>query len=263
MNELKKFNFEGNQVRTIMVNEEPWFVGSEIAKILDYSNPHKAVRDHVDDEDKLTERIVQSGQTRNVIIINESGLYSLILKSKKPEAKRFKRWVTSEVLPTIRKHGAYMTQETIEKALLSPETLIKLATEIKEEREAKQREHEGRLIAEQQVQELKPKADYCDTILQNPGLVTITQISKDYGMSGQKMNALLHELGVQYKQGTTWLLYAKHQAKGWTQSETSLITTKDGVQKTVFNTKWTQKGRLGLYELLKGHDVLPMIERGA
>lgn len=129
-----------------------------------------------------------------------------------------------------------------------------MATQLKEEREA-------RLIAEQQVNELKPKATYYDRILSNPALVTITVIAKDYGMSGIAMNKKLHELGVQYRQGSIWLLYSKYQKLGWTQSETHMIERNDGTEKAVVNTKWTQKGRLGLYELLKQNDVLPLIEK--
>lgn len=114
---------------------------------------------------------------------------------------------------------------------------------------------------EQIIGELKPKADYTDRILQNKGLVTITQIAKDYGMSGTAMNELLHNFKVIYKLGKQWLLYSKYQAKGYTHSETVDITHKDGTPDVVMNTKWTQKGRLFLYELLKKNDVLPAIER--
>ena len=252
--EIQTFNFENQQVRTIEIENEPWFVGKDVAEILGYTNTPKAIRDHVDEEDKLTERIVLSGQNREVIIINESGLYSLILSSKLPNAKKFKRWVTSEVLPSIRKHGGYLTEQKLEEALLNPDTLINLATQLKQERE-------GRLIAEQRVNELTPKASYYDKVLSNKALVTITVIAKDYGMSGKAMNALLHELGIQYKQGTTWLLYARYQKNGWTHSETVMITDKDGNEKAVLDTKWTQKGRLGLYELLKRKGYLPVIER--
>ena len=187
-------------------------------------------------------------------VINESGLYSLILSSKLPSAKRFKHWVTSEVLPAIRKHGAYMTNEKIEEIISNPDTIIKLATQLKQERES-------RLIAEQRVNELTPKATYYDQVLANKSLVTITIIAKDYGMSGKKMNALLHDLGVQYRQGHTWLLYSKYQKTGWTHSDTIMVDKADGSQKAVMQTKWTQKGRLGLYELLKAHDILPLIEQ--
>lgn len=252
--EIQTFNFENQQVRTIEVENEPYFVGKDITEILGYSNSRDALYKHVDEEDKLTSQIATSGQNRNMVVINESGLYSLILSSKLPNAKKFKRWVTSEVLPAIRKHGGYLTEQKLEEALLNPDTLINLATQLKQERE-------GRLIAEQRVNELTPKASYYDKVLSNKALVTITVIAKDYGMSGKAMNALLHELGVQYKQGTTWLLYARYQKNGWTHSETVMITDKDGNEKAVLNTKWTQKGRLGLYELLKRKGYLPVIER--
>ena len=251
--ELQTFNFENQQVRTIEIENEPYFVGKDVATILGYSNPQKAVRDHVDEEDKtLNETFTVNGT--QPVLINESGLYSLILSSKLPNAKKFKRWVTSEVLPTIRKHGAYLTPDKIEEVLLNPDTLINLATQLKQEREA-------RLIAEQRVNELTPKATYYDLVLANKSLVTITVIAKDYGMSGKAMNKLLHELGVQYKQGSTWLLYAKYQKTGWTHSETVVIKDKNGNDKAVLNTKWTQKGRLGLYNLLKENEILPLIER--
>jgi anti-repressor protein len=157
-------------------------------------------------------------------------------------------------LPAIRKHGGYLTDKKIEEALYNPDTLIKLATQLKEERE-------GRLIAEQQVAELKPKASYLDEILENKELITVSVIAKDYGMSAMEFNKLLHNLKVQFKQGKNWLLYSSYQSLGWTSSSTNQVTKKDGSTMNVMNTKWTQKGRLGLYELLKRHDILPMIER--
>lgn len=256
MEELQLFNFENQDVRTVLINEEPYFVGKEIADILGYQNGSRDINRHVSKEDMLKYQIGTSGQRREQTLINESGLYSLIFNSKLETAKKFKHWVTNEVLPTIRKHGAYMTSEMLEQALLNPDTLIKLATDLKNEREM-------RLIAQQQVHELKPKADYCDKILSSKSLVPITYIAKDYGLSGRALNEMLHELGIQYKQGGTWLLYSKYQAKGWTQSETKEIPKNDGTTKTVMHTKWTQKGRLGLYEILKKNDVLPMIERDA
>lgn len=250
MKETQIFNFGDEEVKTLVINYEPYFVGKDVADILGYSNTAKAIRDHVDEEDKLTERIVLAGQNREVVLINESGLYSLVLKSKLPSAKQFKRWVTKEVLPTIRKHGAYLTDQKIEEALLNPDVLINLATQLKEERT-------GRLIAEQRVNELQPKADYYDKILANPGLLPISVIAKNYGMSGNKMNETLHELGVQYKQGGTWLLYAKYQNEGYTHTEMKLW---EGSKKMKPNTKWTQKGHLFIYGFLKKHDILPTIE---
>lgn len=261
MNQSQLFNFNGQQVRTLVSNNQPYFVGKDVAEILGYGDTNQAIRKHVDDEDKLTRQFNGSGQNRTMTVINESGLYDLIFdasrQSKNPDiqrrAKKFRHWVTSEVLPSIRKHGAYMTDEKIEEVLLNPDTIIKLATELKTERER-------RSIAEQRVNELTPKASYYDLVLNNKSLVTITQIAKDYGMSGQAMNHKLHDLGIIYKQGDTWLLYSKYQRTGWTHSETIMVTKTDGTQKAVMHTKWTQKGRLGLYELLKRHGILPLIE---
>lgn len=186
--------------------------------------------------------------------ITEPQFYKLAIKANNETAEKFQDWVTSEVLPSIRKHGAYMTDKTIEQVLTDPDTIIRLATNLKTERQ-------NNLVLTQQVNELKPKADYADVILDNKALVTITFISKDYGMSGKTMNKLLHDLGVQYNQSGTWLLYAKHQTKGWTQSETHEVRRNDGTTKLVASTKWTQKGRLGLYELLKSNGYLPLIEQ--
>ena len=251
MMEIQTFNFENQQVRTIEIENEPYFVGKDVAEILGYERPAKAIQDHVDEEDKLMSQIRTSGQNRNMVVIDESGLYSLILSSKLPNAKKFKRWVTSEVLPAIRKHGGYLTEQKLEEALLNPDTLINLATQLKQERE-------GRLIAEQRVNELTPKATYYDLVLQNNTLLSITKIAKDYGWSGMKMNNFLHENKVQYKQGDTWLLYQKYADKGYTQSKTNIV---DGGKKTVMHTYWTQKGRLFIYELMKSKGYLPKIER--
>ncbi|HHE1040521.1 TPA: phage antirepressor KilAC domain-containing protein [Enterococcus faecium] len=252
MNTPQIFNFEQNEVRTILVNDEPYFVGKDIADVLGYSNPQKAIRDHVDLEDKTQNDSFTVNGTA-VVLINESGLYSLILKSKLPSAKKFKRWVTSEVLPAIRKHGGYLTPEKVEEALLNPDTIIQLATQLKEERT-------GRLIAEQKIAEYEPKISYLDSILSSTDSVTISQIAADYGMSPQQMNKLLHKLGIQKKVGNQWLLCKKHMRQGYTKSHTTEIPKSDGGTKVVMNTKWTQKGRLFIYESLKKEGYIPEID---
>ncbi len=252
MNTPQIFNFEQNEVRTILVNDEPYFVGKDVADVLGYSNPQKAIRDHVDLEDKTQNDSFTVNGTA-VVLINESGLYSLILKSKLPSAKKFKRWVTSEVLPAIRKHGGYLTPEKVEDALLNPDTIIQLATQLKEERT-------GRLIAEQKIAEYEPKISYLDSILSSTDSVTISQIAADYGMSPQQMNKLLHKLGIQKKVGNQWLLCKKHMNQGYTKSHTTEIPKADGGTKIVMNTKWTQKGRLFIYELLKKEGYYPQMD---
>lgn len=258
MNQLQIFeNKEFGKIRTVEINDEPYFVGKDVADILGYTNARKAIRDHIDEEDRLTERIVTSGQSRDMFVINESGLYSLILSSKLPTAKKFKRWVTSEVLPSIRKHGMYATDELI----ANPDIAIAAFQALKEEREQRQLLQFECNKQKQIIGELKPKADYTDIILQSKSLVTVTQIAKDYGMSGTAMNEMLHRYGVQYKQSGQWLLYSKYHNNGFTHSETVTITRSDGRTDTVMNTKWTQKGRLFIYNLLKSYGILPVIER--
>ena len=219
-----------------------------VSKAKGYTNIRwSRVNDYLDSA--KSGRKIQKGD-----FITEPQFYKLAIKANNETAEKFQDWVTSEVLPAIRKHGTYMTDQTIEDVLTNPDTIIRLATDLKNERKEK-------LMLAQQVTELKPKADYTDLILSNKTLVTITFIAKDYGMSGLAMNKLLHDLGVQYSQSGVWLLYAKHQTKGWTQSETTEVVRKDGSKKLVMNTKWTQKGRLGLYELLKDNGYLPLIEQ--
>ena len=176
MNETQLFNFKGQRVRTVTINNEPYFVGNDVATILGYSNYRNAVVNHVDKEDKLRTQIEYAGQNRNMTVINESGLYSLILGSKLPTAKEFKHWVTSEVLPSIRKHGAYMTPQTIEKALLSPDTIINLATQLKEEQE--QRKH-----LQEENEQMKPKALFADAVSTSNSSILIGQLAKILGQN--------------------------------------------------------------------------------
>lgn len=185
MNELKIFNSpEFGQVRTLTIGGEPWFVGKDVAVALGYTNPQKAIRDHVDAEDMTVNDSFTVNGTKG-ILINESGLYSLVMGSKLPTAKQFKHWITGEVIPSIRKYGAYLTPEKVEEVLLNPDTLIKLATELKAEREARKNAELEAASAKQLIGELKPKADYTDRILSSKGTVPTTAIAKDYGMSAK------------------------------------------------------------------------------
>jgi prophage antirepressor-like protein len=255
MSDIKIFeNDKFGEVRVKEKDGQVWFVGKDIADVLEYANSRRAINSHVDEEDKGVSKCDTPGGKQKMTIINESGMYSLVLSSKMPKAKEFKKWVTSDVLPSIRKHGAYATEETIDRMINNPDFGIELLSQLKQEREEKKK-----LVGK--INQLKPKADYTDKILDNKGLVAITQIAKDYGMSGRAMNDLLHELGVQYKQSGQWMLYADHQGEGYTHSQTIDITRSDGTPDVVMNTKWTQKGRLFLYDLLKEEGVLPTIER--
>ncbi len=250
---------EFGELRTVNVGDKIMFVASDVAKMLGYSNPRKAIIDHckgVTKRDTLT-----NGGIQAINFIPEGDVYRLITHSKLPAAEKFESWVFDEVLPSIRKHGAYMTEDTIKKAIAEPDFIIKLATELKKEQEQNKQLTETCSQQQQVIGELKPKADYVDKILKSDSLVTITQIAKDYGMSGQGMNKVLHDLHIIYSCNKQWLLYSQHQAKGYTFSETVDIPREDGTTKVVMNTKWTQKGRLFLYEILKKRNLLPLIER--
>lgn len=260
-NKIQVWNYESSEIRTVQVNGEPWFVGKDVAAVLGYSNPRDAINKRVDDEDKGVAKCDTLGGVQDLTIINESGLYSLVLSSKLPNAKKFKRWVTSEVLPSIRKHGAYMTEQTLERALTSPDFLIELATQLKSEREQRKQLETTVAVQEQQIAELQPKASYYDVVLNCKDLLSITTIAKDYGRSGVWLNRYLHENGVQYKQGQNWLLYQKYAEKGYTSTKTQTFNGMDGQQHTKVHTYWTQKGRLFIYDLLKANGLLPLIEQ--
>lgn len=188
--------------------------------------------------------------------IPESLFYLLGMKANNDGARKFQKWLAVEVIPSIRKNGMYATDELLD----NPDLLIAAATKLKEEREKNRILNEINEKQTQIIGELQPRADYTDKILKNTGLVTISQIAKDYGMSGQALNKMLHELKVQYKQSQQWLLYRNYQDKGYTFSDTKEITRSDGRLDIKMTTKWTQKGRLFIYELLKTQGVLPTIE---
>lgn len=168
MNNLQLFNFEGNEVRTLKINDEPYFVGNDVAKILGYSNYRKAVFEHVDDEDKLRTQIRYAGQNREVTVINESGLYSLILSSKMPNARKFKHWVTSEVLPAIRKHGAYMTDEKAFDVVNNKDGLASLLQQAADQLRAK----------DIQIEKMKPKALFADSVATSKTTILVGELAK-------------------------------------------------------------------------------------
>ena len=181
MNNLKVFkNQEFGEARTVTINDEPYFVGKDIAEILGYQNGSRDINRHVDTEDRQKTMVFDGNQDKETIVINESGLYSLILSSKLPSAKKFKRWVTSEVLPSIRKHGMY----AIDDLIADPDLGIAALNALKAEREKNKKLKQSVAVQTQQILELTPKASYYDVVLNCKDLVSMSTISKDYGWSG-------------------------------------------------------------------------------
>lgn len=258
-NNIQIFNNE--ELGTIRIKgtpDAPLFCLGDVCKMLGLRQGN--VRERLEKGVVSTEPLLTSGGIQMVNFVTEDGLYDVILDSRKPEAKRFRKWVTSEVLPTIRKHGAYMTKDTLERAIAEPDFLIQLATTLKEEK-AKRLEAEQQCEAQKQIiGEMEKKVSYLDLILSSTSTMTITQIAQDYGMSGQKMNKLLHGLRIQYKVGDQWILYAEYKDKCYVSSETIHFVTSEGIPCTTLNTKWTQKGRLFLYDILKKEGILPKME---
>lgn len=252
MNEV--FNFHGQEVRTVTIDNDPYFSNADVCKILDINNPSQALK-RLKQDGVITNEVIDGlGRKQDMKFVSESNLYKLIFQSKKKEAEAFTDWVTSEVLPAIRKHGLY----AIDDLLNNPDMAIAALQKLKEERQLRLQAQEEVAQKNQIIQELQPKASYYDLVLQNKSLVAISVIAKDYGMSAKKMNKILHELKIQFKQGNTWLLYQKYAGKGYTQSKTHTIDA----DYSKMHTYWTQKGRLFLYDLLKNKKgILPLIEQ--
>ena len=202
-------------IRT-MTNEsgETFFVGKDVAEALGYNDPQKAIKMHVDDDDKLIRQIVVSGQNRNSIIINESGLYSLVLSSKLPQAKVFKHWVTSEVLPQIRKNGRY-------------ELLPK------------------------EVKRLAAQADYCQQVLLSVSCMTMTQVAKELGMTVYDLTRMLLQAGVIYYQSGQYMLYGDFARKGLAKTRTDYRVGRDGQTHTTVRLVWTESGRKMVHDVYK------------
>lgn len=262
---MQVFNNEtfGN-VRVKMINDEPWFMGRDVCKALGYVNNRKALQDHVDMEDKRDGVTIRDsiGRMQKGIVVNESGLYSLILSSKLDSAKDFKRWVTSEILPTIRKTGGYVNNDEMFINTYLPnadeQTKIMFKSSLTAIRElngkidtlnGEIKKLDGQ-VSElgNKVEVMTPKAEYYDDVLQSEGLVSITTIAKDYGKSALWMNNFLHQHKVQFKQNNTWVLYAKHSGKGYTKSKT-YYNEKTGRSKVTMY--WTQKGREAIDRMMK------------
>lgn len=252
MNDLQIFkNDTFGQVRILEKDNELWFVAKDVCDCLEIKNTTDALK-RLDNDERSRFNLGRQGETN---IVNEYGLYNLVLSSRKPEAKEFKRWITHDVIPQIRKTGTYSMN--IPKSL--PEALRAYANEVELHNATKA------IVAqqEQQIAEFKPVKDYVDKILSSKSCLTITQIAADYGMSAQELNKILHEAGLQRKVGDQWILYKQHMSKGFTKSETFTFCRSDGRLDSKITTKWTQKGRLEIHNILSNLDIHAVCENVA
>ena len=265
-NELKVINDERFQifskenlgsVRTILVDNEVWVCAKDVCDILEIKNVTQAVQ-RLDEDERSMFNIGRQGNTN---FINESGLYALIVRSDKKEAKPFRKWITSEVIPAIRKTGMYMTDDVWNSIMNEPEKIGELLINYGKVRQENENLKVKNKIQEQEILELKPKATYYDLILQNPRLLATRIIASDYGMTPNAFNKLLHKNGIQYKQGSVWFLYSKYIGYGYTQTKMQPIVRTGGVPDSVPHMYWTQKGRIFLYDFLKSKGILPVIEQ--
>ena len=265
MNELTIFKKdEFGQIRTIANNSEILFCLKDVCDILEIGNPSDVKKRLDSNGVDSIEVVVNSGlgkQKVNMIFINEDNLYDCILDSRKPNARKIRKWVTSEILPNIRKTGMYLTDNVYDLIIQDPEKFGQLLIEYGKTKKENEQLKLDNKIKQQRILEMEPKENYYDKILQSKELLTITQIAKDYGMTGIEMNQKLKELDIQYKQGKIWLLKEKHQTQGYTKTKTVPFVHSDGTPDSNTYTCWTQKGRLFLYDLLKQNKILPLIER--
>ena len=268
-NKVEKYvHDEFGELSVMWVGEKFWFPAVECARILGYASPRDAVIRHC--KGVVKHDVLTTGGKQNVNFIPEGDLYRLIIRSNLDSAQRFESWIFDEVLPTIRRHGAYIMPDLLEELQRNTEKnaelLRTLAIEQRERIAAEERyrnlEFENKQLVtaskllEETLKEAKPKISYYDTILQNPAAVPVTLIAKDYGKPAVRFNKLLHGFHIQYRVGGTWELYQEYACQGYTHG--NVYYTKSGEAKV--HTCWTQKGRLFLYEFLKEHMILPKVE---
>lgn len=268
MNDIKIFeNEQFGKIRTAGTSEEPLFCLADICKAVELTNP-SSVKSRLDKDDvQLIDlhalNITEGSMVGNSMatFVTESGFYDVILYSKSIKVKPFRKWITSEVLPSIRKTGQYSMFKV-------PQTFaeaLRLAADQQEMIERQQKQLEANateiLALNDKVTEMQPKATYYDQILSSKNTILTTQIAKDYGYSAQKFNKLLESLHIQYRLRGQWLLYAEHAGNGYTKSVSIPFEYNDGTCGTRIQSEWTVRGRLFLYEKLKANNILPTIEK--
>ena len=295
-NNLSVFMFEGANVRVLEINREPWFVAKDVCLFFDDKNHNRSVG-RVDQDDKKLYEFSTAGGKQKLTVVNESGLYALLFAMQPQKAhkgvsdeypletveriaklRRFKRWVTSEVLPSIRKHGGYIagqeSQEMTDAELLAK--ALTVANNVMEQRAQRiaALEAENNLLDEQNktllianeaanatIAQMKPKVDYYDLVMSSKNTLTTTQVAADFGLSAVRLNQMLNAWKIQYKINNQWILYQQYKDKGYVRSVAKPVKTNGGYRFCAESTQWTQQGRLFLYDILKKNGIIPVCER--
>ena len=263
MGTLRLFeNPEFGKIRTIEENGKVLFCAKDVAKSLAYKDTDDAIRRHCRYPVKRRVPHPQNPDKQiEMTFIPEGDVYRLMARSELPGADKFESWIFDDVVPSIRKHGMYATENTVEAMLNDPDTAIRLLTEIKEERTKRKALEAENEAQKQMIADFQPIKQYVDNILSSTRTLTTTQIAADYDMSAKQLNKILHEEGIQRYVNGQWILYKEHMGKGYTKSKTINITRSDGRPDTVLNTEWTQKGRLMIHEILTKRGILAVMDR--
>lgn len=257
MNELQNFTNGIFNLDIKVEGEEVLFSAEQVAKSLGFTQT-KNRKEYIRWE---TISKYLSQQVGKLDFISEPMVYKLAFKANNAVSEKFTDWLAVEVLPTIRKHGAYMTNEVIEKTLTSPDFIIQLATKLKDEQEARLELEKENSQLNLELAAATEKTTYLDLILESPDDILITQIAQDYGFSAVKFNRILNELRIQRKVNKQWVLYSRYMGKGYIGSRTQNYVDSKGQERTSITTTWKQKGRKFLYETLKKHGYLPLVEQ--
>ena len=234
--------------------DNPLFLAKDVASWIEHSRASEMLKS-IDDDEKLTQTILASGQKRKMWFLTEDGLYEVLMQSRKPIAKKFKKEV-KKILKDVRKHGMYAKDELLD----NPELMLDVVSKLIEEKNKRIELEQEKKLLESTIAEYEPKVNYLDIILESEDTVTVSQIAQDYGMTARQFNKLLNELKVQYKVNKQWILTKQYKGKGYVKSKTFEVPKANGGTKVVMDTRWTQKGRIMLYDLLKSEGYYPQVD---
>lgn len=234
--------------------DNPLFLAKDVASWIEHTDQRKMIQS-VDEDEKLKGTLFLSGQKRQSWFLTEDGLYEVLMQSRKPIAKKFKKEV-KKILKDVRKHGMYAKDELLD----NPELMLDVVSKLIEEKNKRIELEQEKKLLESTIAEYEPKINYLDIILESEDTVTVSQIAQDYGMTARQFNKLLNELKVQYKVNKQWILTKRYKGKGYVKSKTFEVPKANGGTKVVMDTRWTQKGRIMLYDLLKSEDYYPQVD---